>query len=151
MSVSSSPLALLGLADELSAAEAHLGDAVTETQLRHLLDQVVDAIVDVTQGREIPSRFLTPPDPPAPGPSDLMAADPAACSALASRCHRAAAHLDSLSGQPLAARAAHCLRQLAGGLQELVQGLPHDPAPVLRQRFLRSLRRATALLEGSAP
>lgn len=151
MSVSPSPLVLLGVAEELSAAEAHLGDPATEARLRHLLDRIVDAVVDVTQGRDAPSRSAAQQDVPAPAPADLGGADAASCSALAARCHRAAAHLDDVGAQPLAARVARCLRHLAGGLQDLVQDLPHEQVPVMRQRFLRSLRRATALLDGAAP
>ncbi|USQ78702.1 hypothetical protein NF556_13830 [Ornithinimicrobium faecis] len=158
MSAPPSPLALLGVAEELSTAGAHLGDPATEAQLRHLLDRVVDAVVDVTQGRDAPSRNLPVPDPPpdgalpapATGPADLGTADAASCSALASRCHRAAAHLDAVGSQPLAEQVARCLRQLANGLQDLVQDLPHEQPPVMRQRFLRSLRRATALLDGQS-
>ena len=151
MSVSPSPLALLGVAEELSAAEAHLGDPASEARLRHLLDRVVDTVVDISQDRDHPCRSIPLPDLPEAEPVDLGGADPASCSALASRCHRAAARLDAVDGQPLAATAAHALREVAGGLQDLVQGLPVDPAPVVRQRFLRSLRRATALLDRAAP
>ena len=55
-----------------------------------------------------------------------------------------------LGGPPLAGRVGRCLRVLASGLQELVQDLPHEDAPVMRQRFLRSLRRALAHLDGAA-
>lgn len=155
MSTSPAPLRLLGLAEELSAAEAHLHDPAAEALLRHLLDRIVDALVDLTQGHERPTRIPPSPDLRDLGPADITTADAASCSALAGRCHRAASQVEAgevLDGPepPLAARVARCLRLLASGLQELVQDLPHEEAPVMRQRFLRSLRRALAHLDGAA-
>ncbi|WP_114905418.1 hypothetical protein [Ornithinimicrobium murale] len=151
MSATRSPLVLLGTAEELSAADVHLADPAAETLLRHLLDRLVDSIVDVTQGHERPSRTPPPPDVRALGPADLAAADRASCSALAALCQRAATQLSSLPDQPLAVRVAHGLRLLSRGLQGLVQDLPHEPTPVVRQRLLRVLRRAVAVLDGAAP
>lgn len=164
MSASPALLPLLGLAEELSAAEPHLHDPTAEALLRHLLDRIVDTLVDVAQGHDRPTRATSLPDLDDPGLADITAADAASCSALAGRCHRAAARLEGLGGmdgvdgpeqeglvQPLAVRVAQCLRLLAGGLQELVQDLPREDPPVMRQRFLRALRRAITHLDGAAP
>lgn len=170
MSTSPAALPLLGLAEELSAAEAHVHDPAAEALLRHLLDRIVDTLVDVAQGHDRSTRTPRPPDLGGLGPADIRSADAASCSSLAGSCHRAAALLERVGAPdrsaggdrvdgpeqqsralPLAVRVSQCLRLLAGALQELVQDLPREDAPVMRQRFLRALRRATAHLDGAAP
>lgn len=171
-----STLPLLGLADELSASEASLGDEVAEELLRHLLDRVVDGIVDVTQGRHTLSR-PDPPSPDVPRPSDAVspstgppvgrvsasrmagvsasrmagAADRGECSALAARCHRAAALLRGCDDQTLASHIVVCLETTGSALQRLVQDRTDEPPGVARQRLLRTLRAAAAVLDEAAP
>lgn len=150
-------LPLLGLAEELSGVETIVGDPATEDFLRRLLDRVVDAVVDVAQGRSTLSRAHPPPVPPSvpaqerPAASDAV--DRAACSALAARCHHLAARLGRHPDQQLAAPVAACLTTVAGALQRLVQDL-HDPrvsAPEARQQLRRTLGRAAAMLDALAP
>lgn len=154
MSGTPSSLPLLGLAEELSASEAPVGDPVTEERLRSLLDHAVDAIVDVSLGRAELSRPHPPDaggsDAPAPAPSQ---ADLAACSALAARCHRAAALLAEVEDQRLAESVGVCLTVIADGLQRLAQDVRDDRVPQTqsRQQLRRTLRRAATLLGASAP
>ncbi|HLS44317.1 MAG TPA: hypothetical protein VK045_02675 [Ornithinicoccus sp.] len=163
-----STLPLLGLADELSASEAPLGDEVAEGLLRHLLDRVVDGIVDVTQGRHTLSR-PDAPSPDVPRPSDAASpstqppvgrasasrmtgvADRGECSALAARCHRAAALLRRCDDQTLASHIVVCLETTGSALQRLVQDRSDEPPGVARQRLLRTLRAAAAVLDEAAP
>jgi len=154
MSGNLSSLPLLGLAEELSGGGAPVGDPVTQERVRVLLDRVVDAIVDLSLGRVT----LTRPVPPRPPDADLPVEggdhlDPAACSALAARCHRAAALVGAQPDQPLAAAVAACLSALADGLQRLTQDVndPRVPLPEARQQLRRSLSRAGALLDSATP
>lgn len=154
MSGTSTPLPLLGLAEELSTLDAPLGDRSLELQVRHLLDRVADAVVDLTQGRTDLSR----PDLPAPSAAPLgeQPLDRVACSALAARCRRASgvvtqwAHQAPVDTQPLADRVATSLDLLTGGLQRLVQDVVDEPPAAARQRLQRTLRRASAALAAPA-
>lgn len=143
-------LALLGLAEELSGAQVSLGDEAAEALVHHHLDRVLDAVVDLSQGREHLSRVLPPPEVTA-GPADLASADLASCSALAAQCQQLAARLDQGGADELARLVSQSLRHLAAALQDVVQGLPHEAQPVVRQRLLRSVRGATAMLAPAAP
>lgn len=153
MSTPAMSLPLLGLAEELSAVAVPLQDPNTEISLRPLLNRLVDAIVDVTQGRAV----LSCPDLPAPSlppsepPSAERTVDRAACSALAVSCQRLASLLAPQEGQVLASSVARCLRTLGEGLQRLVQDVPDQPPEVARQRFRRAVRRASAQLDEAAP
>ncbi|MCK0111382.1 hypothetical protein MWU75_04435 [Ornithinimicrobium sp. F0845] len=154
MSGNPSSLPLLGLAEELSACEVPVGDPVTEDALRAILDRVVDAVVDVSLGRSTLSRPHPPGAGVAPGSTAPTAQlDPVACSALAARCHRAAALLTEVEDQRLAGVVASCLTTIADGLQRLTQDASdarvHPPAA--QQRLRRSLVRAGALLDAAAP
>lgn len=147
-------LPLLGLAEELSASEVPVGDPTTEALVRGLLDRVTDAIVDVTLGR----ATLTGPTPPAvhvaaPPTAGADHLDPASCSALAVRCHRAAALLHEQPEVPLAASVAECLTTVADGLQRWTQDVrdARVPRPEARQHLRRTLRRAAAVLDAGAP
>lgn len=155
MSGTSTPLPLLGLAEELSTLDARLGDPAVELMVRHLLDRLADAIVDVTQGRTSFSR----PDLPVPAgalpsgdqvPSGGQTVDRLACSALAARCARASRVMAHWPDQALAGPVAASLDLLAGGLQRLVQDVPDEAATVARQRLQRTLRRAVAVLGAPA-
>lgn len=160
MSGTSTPLPLLGLAEELSTLDARLGDPAVELMVRHLLDRLADAIVDVTQGRTSLSRPDLPLQPGArPSadqvPSGDQVVDRIAASALAARCARAArlvAHWDETHGedQTLAKRVGASLDLLAGGLQRLVQDVPDEVPTMARQRLQRTLRRAVAALGAPA-
>ena len=114
---------LLGLAEELTASEAPVGDPATEQMVIGLLDRLADAIVDVAVGRDSLAR----PRPPAgaataePGAAHL---DAATCSALAARCHQAAHAVGSSSEAGLAGDVSSSLVALAEGLQRLVQDVP---------------------------
>ncbi|WP_109474240.1 hypothetical protein [Ornithinimicrobium cavernae] len=146
-------LHLLGLAEELSSAPVHLGDPAAESLLCHLLDRVLDAVVDVTQGRGTLSRpgLARAPEAPSGRPADLGSADLASCSALAAQCHRLAAHLGECRDLPLAREVEVSLRTIGDGLQRLVQDLPATNPSAARQRFLRALRGASARLDAAAP
>lgn len=148
------PLVLLGLAEELSAAQVCLGDATAEALVHHHLDRVLDAVVDITQGRHQFSRVLPAPEVTQVPPADLSSADPASCSALAARCQELAARLEQAEAaqvSDLAGLVSTSLRHLAAALQDLVQDLPQEAQPVVRQRLLRAVRGATALLAPTAP
>ncbi len=143
---------LLGLAEELSSATAHLNDPEIEALVHQVLDGVVDGMVDIarhrtTFSRAEPARAGATGRPP---PGDLAAADRASCTALAAQCHRLAAHLTGLD-RPLAPAVAQALRVTAEGLQQLVQDLPQGQRPAVRQRLLRALRRAGSALQPIAP
>jgi hypothetical protein len=151
----STPLPLLGLADELSATEPTIGDPAAEAQLRHLLDRLVDALVDVAQGRTALSRPELPgqevQDLPGTRRASAGSPDRAACSALASRCHRAAVLLSRHDDQRLAGHLVACLDILSSGLQRLVQESPTEVPAEARQRLRRALRQAGAVLDDAAP
>lgn len=154
MSPVSGSLTLLGLAEALSAEQVCLGDGVAEALVHHLLDRFLDAVVDITQGREQFSRVLPPPEMTPLAPADLSAADPGSCSALAARCQHLATrleHADVVEVSELVGPVSTSLRRLAVALQDLVQDLPHEAHPVIRQRLLRSVRGATALLAPAEP
>lgn len=150
----STPLPLLGLAEELSALDAPVGDRHLELLVRHLLDRVADALVDLTQGRTDLSR----PDLPAPShvPTGEQPLDRVACSAVAARCRRAAGLVAQWGQQvagdsrPLAERVVTSLQLLADGLQRLVQDVPDEPPAAARQRLQRTVRRAAATLGAPA-
>ncbi|USQ75269.1 hypothetical protein [Ornithinimicrobium cryptoxanthini] len=154
MSGTSTPLPLLGLAEELSTLDAPLGDRSLELLVRHLLDRVADAIVDLTQGRTDLSR----PDLPAPPhvPTGELPLDRVACSALAARCRRAAGVVAQwgqqapVDTQPLADRVGTSLDLLAAGLQRLVQDVADESPAAARQRLQRTVRRAVAALTAPA-
>ena len=154
MSGTSTPLPLLGLAEELSTLDAPLGDRSLELQVRHLLDRVADAVVDLAQGRTDLSR----PDLSAPSaaPQGGQPLDRVACSALAARCRRASGlvtrwgHQAPVGTQPLADRVVTSLDLLGCGLQRLVQDVVDEPPAAARQRLQRTLRRAVAALAAPA-
>lgn len=154
MSGTSTPLPLLGLAEELSTLEAPLGDRSLELVVRHLLDREADAIVDLTQGRtDLSRRDLPAPSQAPPGEQPL---DKVACSAVAARCRRAA-RLVAQWGRgapaqtlPLADRVVTSLDLLAAGLQRLAQDVVDEPPAAARQRLQRTVRRAVAALDAPA-
>lgn len=154
MSGTSTPLPLLGLAEELSTLEAPLGDRSLELLVRHLLDRQADAIVDLTQGRSTLSR----PDLPAP-PHAVAGEQPldrVACSAVAARCRRAATTVEHwgqgapVDSRPLADRVVISLDLLAAGLQRLAQDVVDEAPATARQRLQRTVRRAVTALDAPA-